>query len=122
MSEDTIFCGIFDGHGPYGHLVARKVRDTLPIKLHSALNSCASRQTEPGVTPQEKLNSLWREAFLKSYKAMDKELKLHPNLDCFCSGSTAVTIVKQVKSDRYLKSFFLPLFLSFLINSYVFDN
>jgi hypothetical protein len=45
---------------------------------------------------EDKLNSLWREAFLKSYKAMDKELKSHPNLDCFCSGSTAITIVKQV--------------------------
>ncbi|CAI0549848.1 unnamed protein product [Linum tenue] len=44
---------------------------------------------------EEKLDSLWREAFMKSYKAMDKELKSHPNLDCFCSGSTAVTIVKQ---------------------------
>nr|GMC70489.1 probable protein phosphatase 2C 52 [Ipomoea batatas] len=41
------------------------------------------------------MDSLWREAFLKSYKAMDKELRSHPNLDCFCSGSTAVTIVKQ---------------------------
>lgn len=118
MSEDTIFCGIFDGHGPYGHLVARKVRDALPIKLHSALNSCASRQTEPGVTPQEKLNSLWREAFLKSYKAMDKELKLHPNLDCFCSGSTAVTIVKQVKSDRYLNSFFFTI-VSFVLDQFL---
>lgn len=27
---------------------------------------------------------------------MDKELKLHPTVDCFCSGSTAVTLVKQV--------------------------
>ncbi|KAG0475531.1 hypothetical protein HPP92_015217 [Vanilla planifolia] len=23
---DTIFCGVFDGHGPLGHMVARKVR------------------------------------------------------------------------------------------------
>ncbi|KAL1300703.1 probable protein phosphatase 2C 52 [Arachis ipaensis] len=41
------------------------------------------------------VNSMWREAFMKAYKAMDKELRSHPNLDCFCSGSTAVTIVKQ---------------------------
>ncbi|KAK4420873.1 putative protein phosphatase 2C 52 [Sesamum alatum] len=44
---------------------------------------------------EDRVESLWREAFLKSYKAMDKELRSHPNLDCFCSGSTAVTIVKQ---------------------------
>lgn len=114
MSEDMIFCGVFDGHGPYGHLVARKVRDALPIKLLSFLDSYQSRRNGSGTTcfkgnltrsdggdsekdcsAEDKLNCLWREAFLKSYKAMDKELRSHPNLDCFCSGSTAVTIVRQ---------------------------
>ncbi|CAD6269070.1 unnamed protein product [Miscanthus lutarioriparius] len=32
-----IFCGVFDGHGPLGREVARHVRDTLPVKLASAL-------------------------------------------------------------------------------------
>lgn len=27
---------------------------------------------------------------------MDKELKFHPTIDCFCSGTTAVTMIKQV--------------------------
>ncbi|XP_004304122.1 PREDICTED: probable protein phosphatase 2C 52 [Fragaria vesca subsp. vesca] len=114
MSEDAIFCGVFDGHGPHGHLVARKVRDALPLKLLSFLNSSPSRsnvssktcfggnvkklddgETEKGASPEEKLNLEWREAFMKSYKSMDKELRSHPNVDCFCSGSTAVTLVKQ---------------------------
>ncbi|XVF44417.1 hypothetical protein PTKIN_Ptkin02bG0118800 [Pterospermum kingtungense] len=114
MSEDVTFCGVFDGHGPHGHLVARKVRDALPLKLLSSMHSCQSRQNGSGQTcfegnpkkpddgnsekdgsPEDRLHSLWREAFMKSYKAMDKELRSHPNLDCFCSGSTAVTIVKQ---------------------------
>ncbi|XP_050206249.1 probable protein phosphatase 2C 52 [Mercurialis annua] len=114
LSEDMIFCGVFDGHGPHGHLVARKVRDALPIKLLSFLHSIQSGQNESNQTcfkgnskksdagecekdgsAEDKLNSTWREAFLKSYKAMDKELRSHPNLDCFCSGSTAVTVVKQ---------------------------
>lgn len=114
MLEDMTFCGVFDGHGPHGHLVARKVRDSLPIKLLSFLHSHQSKQDGSGGTcfkrktkksdggdsdkdasAEDKLNSLWRDAFLKSYKAMDKELKSHPNLDCFCSGSTAITIVKQ---------------------------
>ncbi|CAL5342991.1 unnamed protein product [Camellia sinensis] len=30
---DTVFCGVFDGHGPYGHMVAKRVRDSLPLKL-----------------------------------------------------------------------------------------
>ncbi|KAI4333995.1 hypothetical protein L6164_018738 [Bauhinia variegata] len=113
MSEDVIFCGVFDGHGPHGHLVARKVRDALPVKLLSFLHSCESRQNGSGracfkgnvksdggeldndCSAEDKLNSIWRESFMKAYKAMDKELRSHPNLDCFCSGSTAVTIVKQ---------------------------
>ncbi|KAJ8749304.1 hypothetical protein K2173_018786 [Erythroxylum novogranatense] len=114
LSEDVTFCGVFDGHGPQGHLVARKVRDNLPIKLLSFLHSfqqtqdgsgkaCFKRNSkksdggysEKDDSPEDKLHALWKEAFLKSYKAMDKELRSHPNVDCFCSGSTAVTIVKQ---------------------------
>nr|XP_043640138.1 probable protein phosphatase 2C 52 [Erigeron canadensis] len=112
MAEDVTFCGVFDGHGPYGHLVSRKVRDTLPLKLFSFLDSheskkkkstgtiCCSQDSasdgadyEVGIN--DKLDSIYRDAFLKSYKSMDKELRFHPSLDCFCSGSTAVTIVKQ---------------------------
>ncbi|KAK3023392.1 hypothetical protein RJ639_044725 [Escallonia herrerae] len=113
MSEDSTFCGVFDGHGPHGHLVARKVRDALPLKLLSFLHSHESKRNGPSTaccnrnpksdggdsekdgSMEDKVDMLWREAFLKSYKAMDKELRSHPNLDCFCSGSTAVTIVKQ---------------------------
>ncbi|OIW06029.1 hypothetical protein TanjilG_11716 [Lupinus angustifolius] len=115
VSEDTIFCGVFDGHGPHGHLVARKVRDALPLKLLSFLHSpelkqngngssksCFKGNIKPDTGESEKdsssaneLNSTWREAFMKAYKAMDKELRAHPNVDCFCSGSTAVTLVKQ---------------------------
>jgi serine/threonine protein phosphatase PrpC len=32
-----LFCGVFDGHGPAGHKVARHVRDTLPSNLSAAL-------------------------------------------------------------------------------------
>ncbi|XP_058209025.1 probable protein phosphatase 2C 52 [Rhododendron vialii] len=113
MPEDVTFCGVFDGHGPHGHLVARKVREALPVKLLSFLNSSELKQNgsstsccsgnhksdggdrEQGGSKDDKVDLLWREAFLKSYKAMDKELRSHPNLDSFCSGSTAVTIVKQ---------------------------
>ncbi|KAL9687379.1 hypothetical protein QQ045_031780 [Rhodiola kirilowii] len=36
-----------------------------------------------------------KESFLKAFKVMDKELKLHPSIDSFCSGTTAVTLVKK---------------------------
>ncbi|KAK8604265.1 hypothetical protein V6N13_099213 [Hibiscus sabdariffa] len=30
---DTVFCDVFDGHGPYSHLIAKRVRDHLLLKL-----------------------------------------------------------------------------------------
>lgn len=84
--EGGVLCGVFDGHGPQGHLVARKVRDALPLKLLSYLHKHGKNQ--------EQLVSAWRRAFVKAYKAMDKDLRAHPTLDCFCSGSTAVTVLK----------------------------
>ncbi|CAM8895872.1 unnamed protein product [Rhodiola kirilowii] len=112
ISDDVTFLGVFDGHGPYGHLIARRVRDVLPLKLLSYYHSLRSRQTRSKPTFlrgslkkskaadsttsfEDKLDCLWKEAFLKSYKLMDKELRSLANLDCFCSGSTAVTMVKQ---------------------------
>lgn len=110
------FCGVFDGHGRDGHLVSSKVRDSLPLKLLSSLISSNSKHNATTTTTtyfnwnlkskgqdskedhsvEDKVDSLWREAFLKSYRAMDKELRSHRKLDSFYSGSTAVTLVKQV--------------------------
>ncbi|KAF3567652.1 hypothetical protein DY000_02010949 [Brassica cretica] len=90
MSEDVTFCGVFDGHGPFGHLVARKVRDTLPVKLQYFFHALQSKQNgrfrrsssksavQEAVkegSDEDKLKGLWGEAFFKSFKAMDKELR-----------------------------------------------
>ncbi|KAH9292384.1 hypothetical protein KI387_042429, partial [Taxus chinensis] len=113
--EDTVFLGVFDGHGPYGHAVGRRVRDALPSMLvnqwHELLSAECSNSDDNGswVTELDKFSDVvkqnqheepkmfatWRESHLRAFKVMDKELKLHPTLDCFCSGTTAVTIVKQ---------------------------
>ncbi|KAM7503494.1 hypothetical protein LguiB_002398 [Lonicera macranthoides] len=120
MSEDVTFCGLYDGHGPDGHLVSSKVRDSLPLKLFSYLISSNSKNNGSAAAAaaattayfnwnlkskgqdskedhsiEDKVDSLWTEAFLKSYKAMDKELRSHRKLDSFYSGSSAVTLVKQ---------------------------
>ncbi|XP_013585139.1 PREDICTED: probable protein phosphatase 2C 1 [Brassica oleracea var. oleracea] len=103
MSKDVTFCGVFDGHGPHGHLVSRKVRESLPVRLLSFLQSKqsksesqeADKEEEEGASEEDKLKLLWEEAFLKAFSAMDKELRSHPNVECFCSGSTAVTVIKQ---------------------------
>ncbi|XP_057815038.2 probable protein phosphatase 2C 66 [Cryptomeria japonica] len=126
--KDTVFCGVFDGHGPFGHLVAKRVRDSLPSKLCSQWEAAKARAEEAnsidmngsvgsmnsdetasltmdeewkeseeleGLEKTPEMFAAWKESFLKAFKVMDKELRLHPTVDCFCSGTTAVTLVKQ---------------------------
>ncbi|KAK1649117.1 hypothetical protein QYE76_066922 [Lolium multiflorum] len=119
--SDTVFCGVFDGHGPHGHLVARKVRDTLPLKLcdliyddygESPTSNSDGSVLEETLSPypdaddksltfagqkeehREFFDSM-KESFRKAFRVMDKELKLHRNIDSICSGTTAVTLIKQ---------------------------
>lgn len=128
LRKDTVFCGVFDGHGPFGHLVAKKVRDSLPVKLSAhwevnissdsglkedstiaagSMNSeetsfiCMEEESRITMNLEEKekhpqIFLTLKESFLKAFKVTDKELRVHPNIDCFCSGTTAVTLVKQV--------------------------
>ncbi|KAK7295194.1 hypothetical protein RJT34_18099 [Clitoria ternatea] len=125
--QDTIFCGVFDGHGPFGHMVAKRVRDSLPLKLNAhwelsvsgdevlkeiSINTAGSMNSEEAAFASadeesrvsvdaeeaEKHPEIFltlRESFLKAFKVMDRELKTHQSVDCFCSGTTAVTLVKQ---------------------------
>ncbi|KQJ83964.1 hypothetical protein BRADI_5g17870v3 [Brachypodium distachyon] len=37
-----------------------------------------------------------KQPYLKAFKLMDEQLKLQPKIDCFCSGTTTVTLVKQI--------------------------
>ncbi|OIW20746.1 hypothetical protein TanjilG_21811 [Lupinus angustifolius] len=125
--QDTIFCGVFDGHGPYGHMVAKRVRDSLPLKLNAhwehcvsgdevlkeiSVNAAGSMNSEEAAfvsadeesrtsidaeetTKHPEIFQTLKQSFLKAFKVMDRELKTHPSIDCFCSGTTAVTLVKQ---------------------------
>ncbi|KAL0551745.1 hypothetical protein IC582_010834 [Cucumis melo] len=125
---DTIFCGVFDGHGPYGHMVAKKVRDSLPLRLSAhwevnlttddvhreiSLNNTGSMNSDEatsflsadeefrasidvdGTEKQPEIFHTLKESFLKAFRVMDWELRMHQTIDSFCSGTTAVTIVKQ---------------------------
>ncbi|CAM8960151.1 unnamed protein product [Rhodiola kirilowii] len=124
--SDTVFCGVFDGHGPYGHMVAKRVRDSLPLKLSShweinvngggvlkqfSLNTNGSINSEdssfinaeePRVSVEEtnsaEIFQLFKESFLKAFRVMDRELSSNKSIDCFCSGTTAVTLIKQGKN------------------------
>uniref|UniRef100_A0A1J3IMZ5 PPM-type phosphatase domain-containing protein n=1 Tax=Noccaea caerulescens TaxID=107243 RepID=A0A1J3IMZ5_NOCCA len=123
---DTVFCGVFDGHGPYGHVVAKRVRDLLPLKLGSHLESYVSREevlreislntgdrkvsenlvhlsangesrvyNKDDVVKDQDMIQMLIGSIVKAYRFMDRELKMQVDVDCFCSGTTAVTMVKQ---------------------------
>ncbi|KAL8051979.1 hypothetical protein ABFX02_06G182200 [Erythranthe guttata] len=126
---DTVFCGVFDGHGPYGHMVAKRVRDSLPLMLIAnwevnniksdeilrevSLNTTGSLSTEEassclsaneeslssidaeGALKQQGVFQTLKKSFLNAFKVMDRELRMYTNIDCFYSGTTAVTFVKQ---------------------------
>ncbi|XP_010524855.1 PREDICTED: probable protein phosphatase 2C 73 isoform X2 [Tarenaya hassleriana] len=98
--EDIIFCGIFDGHGPWGHFVAKHVRNSLPSSLlcnwqetlaHIELN------TETGLESDKKLQpfNIWKRSYLKTCSEVDQELENQRKIDTFYSGTTGLTIVRQ---------------------------
>ncbi|KAJ6407695.1 hypothetical protein OIU84_011065 [Salix udensis] len=41
------------------------------------------------------LLSAWETSFIKSFKEMDEELSLDASIDSFCSGTTAVSVIKE---------------------------
>lgn len=125
--EDGVFCGVFDGHGRCGQYISKLVRDYLPFMILSHRNalllgsSCSDDDDEAAVfsdaspvasspasstdgsggsspaPAQQQLLEEWREACANAFQAMDKELKLQPNVDCNFSGTTAVCAIKQGK-------------------------
>ena len=115
---------MFDGHGPCGHEVAQKVRDMLPSKLSDAheylqtngrsqsdidayyddednqdlnlVNPNDSGPPDPMDPEASKVFHCWRASFLRSFREVDRELYFESSVDSFCSGTTAVVVVKQV--------------------------
>ncbi|CAN1784213.1 Probable protein phosphatase 2C 73 [Linum perenne] len=97
--EDMTFCGVFDGHGPWGHFVAKKVRETLPSYLLCNWQASLdlSDEVDSG-SDEEKCHrfDIWKRSYLKTFAAVDQELEQeHGKIDSFYSGTTALTIVRQ---------------------------
>ncbi|KAI8555630.1 hypothetical protein RHMOL_Rhmol05G0187500 [Rhododendron molle] len=98
--EDMMFCGIFDGHGPWGHFVAKRVRKTMPSTL---LCNWQETLAEASIDPDLDLDSdnkhhrvnIWKNSYMKTCAAVDQDLGRHRKIDSFHSGTTALTIVRQ---------------------------
>ena len=120
--DGTIFCGVFDGHGPQGHLVSKMVRDLLPVKLSANIardeyKELSNNRVTNGTTEGDAVQTVvedtdatlgavenggypeiftaLRTSFLRAFYVMDRDLKSHKNIDCLFSGTTAVTLIKQ---------------------------
>ncbi|KAE8099099.1 hypothetical protein FH972_017107 [Carpinus fangiana] len=120
--KEMLFCGVFDGHGPSGHKVARHVRDTLPLNLSAALKfsriNCRKYNDVDLVDEDDDHNDnhnnsgdtidclsnansrnlslpSWEASLLECFKETDEVLCRDSSIDSFCSGSTAVAVVKQ---------------------------
>lgn len=96
-----MFCGIFDGHGTWGHFVAKTVRESMPPSL---LCNWQETLSQASLDPDLDLESdkkhqrfnIWKHSYLKTCAAIDQELEQHRKIDSFYSGTTALTIVRQV--------------------------
>uniref|UniRef100_A0ACD5U343 Uncharacterized protein n=1 Tax=Avena sativa TaxID=4498 RepID=A0ACD5U343_AVESA len=96
--EDSILCGIFDGHGQWGHYVAKAVRDSLPPSLLRRRQEAVALASliDGG---EKKLSDcqfdLWKQAHLAAAATVDEELRRSRRLDAVDSGCTALSVVKQ---------------------------
>ncbi|KAL0316437.1 UNVERIFIED_CONTAM: putative protein phosphatase 2C 65 [Sesamum radiatum] len=107
--RDMFFCGVFDGHGPSGHEVARYVRDLLPAKISllyrqssiegkdSIVHTDNNANDHDGSENPENKNPLflsWKNRLI-SFQEMDEELEADSSIDSYCSGTTSVTVVRK---------------------------
>lgn len=96
--ENGVFGGVFDGHGRNGQIVSTFVRNKLPLLIINQRNATMAKGKT--VNENDDFESIdfhiWKEACFSAFKVMDKEIKLMEHIDCSCSGTTAVIVIKQV--------------------------
>ncbi|KAK4483815.1 hypothetical protein RD792_011022 [Penstemon davidsonii] len=101
--KDMFYCGVFDGHGPSGHKVARYVRDLLPAKI-STLYKQASTDGKNGALDIVDANDdvrenpfflSWKARLIKCFEEMDEQLEGDSSIESYCSGTTSVSVLKK---------------------------
>ncbi|XP_057757217.1 probable protein phosphatase 2C 34 isoform X1 [Arachis stenosperma] len=99
--EDMILCGVFDGHGPWGHYVSKSVMKLVPASLLCNLkeNLAATSLDLNYKMEADRRNhhefDIWKQACIKTCAAVDHHLKQNTGIDSFQSGTTALTVIKQ---------------------------
>ncbi|XP_076890444.1 putative protein phosphatase 2C 73 [Bidens hawaiensis] len=98
--EDVMFCGVFDGHGPWGHLVGKRVKKVMPAYLlHFWQETMAQCSILMNGEMFKHTNfdqfDMWKKSFLKACATIDYDLELHPVIDSFYSGTAALTVIRE---------------------------
>lgn len=98
--KQMYFCGVFDGHGPSGHKVARYVRDNLPLKISRVIKQSKGGNKNAGDGAgegsfQNPFFASWEKKLTRAFQEVDEQICLEDHLDSYCSGTTAVTVIKQ---------------------------
>ncbi|XP_042053448.1 probable protein phosphatase 2C 34 [Salvia splendens] len=98
--EDMDFCGVFDGHGAWGHFVSKTVRELLPslllcswkeaVELNAGDLDCIMESEKKQIQ-----FDVWEQSFYKACAAVDQELERHSAIDSFHSGCTSLALVRQ---------------------------
>ncbi|XP_044405771.1 probable protein phosphatase 2C 48 [Triticum aestivum] len=96
--DDTIFCGVLDGHDQSGHYAAKAVRESLPQSLLCRWQEAVALASL--IDGEKRLSNchfyLLRRSYLAAAAAaVDEELRRSRRLDAVNSGCTALSIVKQ---------------------------
>ncbi|CAM8919685.1 unnamed protein product [Rhodiola kirilowii] len=93
--EDGVLGAVFDGHGLNGHEVSQLVKARLPAVLLSQMKLLTSAHNSKKTLAMYNIVEKWKEATVSSFKLLDNEIKVKPNLDSQASGTTAVLVIKQ---------------------------
>lgn len=96
-----VFCGVFDGHGPWGHFVAKTIRELFPSFLLCNWQEAVALNAHNldysfGPDRNQIQFDIWKQSYCKTCAAVDQELQQNSGIDSFYSGSTALALVRQV--------------------------
>lgn len=90
--EDVMFCGVFDGHGPWGHVVGKRVKKVYPAYLLHYWREASSQRS---ILINGDQFAMWKKSFMKACSTVDYDLELHPIIDSFYSGTAGLTLVRE---------------------------
>ncbi|KAK1440433.1 hypothetical protein QVD17_06260 [Tagetes erecta] len=93
--EDMMFCGVFDGHGPWGHFVAKRVCNAMPSSLLCNWQELLVEGSFDQIDKEVDRFNLWQDSFVKTCAEIDQDLEQYRKIDSVYSGTTALTAIRQ---------------------------